>query len=267
MTFSYGTANYGYVDSHTIAIRGISGAGTTGVYIDDTPMPDSLDPRAVDIARIDVLKGPQCTLFGQRSLGGNLRLITVAPKPGTDAARFAGLGVIAGAQPTFCCSELGTNFDPADPTPSDRWHTLRALGVVLAFGSDWPCTWPPDPFVAMQQAVLRQKWRSPDTADIETEPFDGAQQGGAVPTGRIYQPEERISIGEAVGGYTLGAAYAAFADDRVGSLEVGKLADLAVLSQDVFSVAAQEISATRVEMTIVGGRVVYERAAGTARSR
>lgn len=81
LAFSYGTANWGYVDSHTIAIRGISGFGTTGVYIDDTPVPDSTDPRVLDIARIEVLKGPQGTLFGQSSLGGNLRLVTVQADP------------------------------------------------------------------------------------------------------------------------------------------------------------------------------------------
>jgi outer membrane receptor protein involved in Fe transport len=98
MTFSYGTANYGYVDSHTIAIRGISGLGTTGFYIDDTPVPDSLDPRVVDIARIEILKGPQGTLFGQSSLGGNLRLITVEPTPGADAAHYtAKVGDTSGA--------------------------------------------------------------------------------------------------------------------------------------------------------------------------
>ncbi len=98
MTFSYGTANYGYVDSHTVAIRGVSGVGTTGLYIDDTPVPDSLDPRVVDIARIEVLKGPQGTLFGQSSLGGNLRLITVTPTPGIDDRHFSSrLGGTSGA--------------------------------------------------------------------------------------------------------------------------------------------------------------------------
>ena len=79
MTFSYGTANYGYVDSHSIAIRGISGVGTTGVYIDDTPVPDSLDPRVVDIARIEVLKGPQGTLFGQNATGGAINYVAAKP--------------------------------------------------------------------------------------------------------------------------------------------------------------------------------------------
>jgi len=117
MTFSYGTANYGYVDSQTIAIRGVSDDGATNIYIDDTPVTDSLDPRVVDIARIEVLKGPQGTLFGQAFSGGNLRLITVAPKPDVDdrrlriehdfvvtdaeVVRFAKFSVIAGGRPTY----------------------------------------------------------------------------------------------------------------------------------------------------------------------
>ncbi len=176
-----------------------------------------------------------------------------------DAARFARLAVIAGVQPAFCCSEIGTNYDPKDPTPADRWHTLLASGVVLAFGSDWPCLWPPDPFVNIQQAVTRQIWRSPDTAGIETEPLDGARQGGAVPVpGKRYTPQEAIGVQDSVDAYTRGAAYAAFADDHVGSLTPGKYADIVVLSQDVFSVPAQEIGNTRVLLTMVGGKVVFE---------
>ncbi len=124
MTFSYGTANYGYVDSHTIAIRGISGAGTTGFYIDDTPVPDSLDPRVVDIARIEVLKGPQGTLFGQSSLGGNLRLITVAPRLGTDDIHAAvKLGGTSGAG----SPDYGGDF-AGSHTLIDDTLVVRAVG-------------------------------------------------------------------------------------------------------------------------------------------
>lgn len=176
-----------------------------------------------------------------------------------DAARQGALKVIAGAQPAFCCSDVGTNFDPSDPTASDRWRTLLSAHAILAFSSDWPCMWPPDPFVNLQQAVTRQIWRSPDTAVIETAPFDGANQGGAVAQpGKIYFPEERITVGEAVDAYTRGAAYASFYDDRVGTLKPGMLADLAVLSQDLFAVPAVAIGKTHVTLTMVGGRIVYE---------
>src|SRR5580704_16789434 len=85
LSFTYGGGPTGIADSKTVAIRGITGqnlfgtAGATGFYIDDTPVPGSLDPRVVDISSIEVLKGPQGTLYGESSLGGNVRLITRQP--------------------------------------------------------------------------------------------------------------------------------------------------------------------------------------------
>ena len=133
-----------------------------------------------------------------------------------DLPRFAALGVIADMQPTFCCGEDGGNFDPAEQIPSDRWQSLEQSGATLAFSSDWPCTWPPDPFVSMQQATTRQIWRSADTANIAGEPMDGAAQAGAAATGGVYVPAERITVEDAVRAYTRGSAYAAFADGEVG---------------------------------------------------
>jgi hypothetical protein len=174
-----------------------------------------------------------------------------------DLPRFKELGVIADMQPTFCCGEDGANFDPAQSIPSDRWHSLEEDGATLAFSSDWPCTWPPDPFVSIQQTATRQVWKSDDTANVTGQPVDGAAQGGAKPTGAIYVPEERIKVEQAVRAYTWGSAYAARKEDRLGTLESGKLADLAVLSQDIFSVSPNVIGKTRVTMTMVGGKVVY----------
>jgi outer membrane receptor protein involved in Fe transport len=85
ISFSYGGGPTGIADARTVAIRGITGqnlfgtAGATGFYIDDTPVPGSIDPRVLDIDNIEVLKGPQGTLFGESSLGGNVRLITKRP--------------------------------------------------------------------------------------------------------------------------------------------------------------------------------------------
>jgi len=174
-----------------------------------------------------------------------------------DLPRFASLGVVADMQPTFCCGEDGGNFDAANQIASDRWQSLVQNGAILAFSSDWPCTWPPDPFVSIQQAATRQIWRSADTANVAGETMDGAEQAGAVPTGTLYVPEERIAVEDAVRAFTQGSAYAAFADTRVGTLEVGKLADLAVLSQDIFTVNPLSIAKTRVTMTLVGGKIVY----------
>jgi outer membrane receptor protein involved in Fe transport len=78
--------------ARTVSIRGISGDNTTGFYIDDTPLPDSIDPRVLDVDHIEVLRGPQGTLYGARSMGGTVRIITKTPElEDYDAAVHAGL--------------------------------------------------------------------------------------------------------------------------------------------------------------------------------
>jgi iron complex outermembrane receptor protein len=94
ISFAYGGGPTGIADARTIAIRGITGqnlfgtAGATGFYIDDTPVPGSVDPRVLDIDNIEVLKGPQGTLFGESSLGGNVRLITKKPDLAADSIGY-----------------------------------------------------------------------------------------------------------------------------------------------------------------------------------
>jgi hypothetical protein len=175
-----------------------------------------------------------------------------------DIPRMAKLSLIASMQPTFCCDENGSNYDPRDRTTTDRWQSMEKSGVMLAFGSDWPCTWPPNPLVAIQEAVTRQIWRPAKGGnDFPGGTFDGAGQGGTVATKDAYVPEERLTVEQAVNAYTQGSAYARFSDDRIGTLEAGKEADLAVLSQDIFSIKPEEIGKTKVEMTLAGGKVVF----------
>ena len=177
--------------------------------------------------------------------------------PAEDLQRFAKLGIVVSTQPSFCCSDNGSNFDPQDKTITDRWHSLAQSGVTLAFSSDWPCTWPPDPFVGIEQVVRRTVWHASATSSMTGGIFDGGAQGGAVPSPSAYAPEESITVEQAVHAYTLGSAYARFSDDQLGTLENGKLADLAVLSQDIFSIASNDIAKTRVIFTMVGGKIVY----------
>jgi iron complex outermembrane receptor protein len=85
MSFAYGNGSTAgnpgtaFGDARTIAIRGVAGARTTGIYLDDTPLPGALDVRVLDLQGIEILKGPQGTLYGEGSLGGNVRLISNAP--------------------------------------------------------------------------------------------------------------------------------------------------------------------------------------------
>jgi len=98
LSFSYGSGPTGIADARAVAIRGITGqnlfgtSGATGFYIDDTPLPASVDPRIVDIDNIEVLKGPQGTLYGESSLGGNVRLITREPNPEMLSGSFSADG-------------------------------------------------------------------------------------------------------------------------------------------------------------------------------
>ena len=176
-----------------------------------------------------------------------------------DISRLKRLDTIAAMQPGFCCTENGLNWDPRRTEATDRWRTFKNRGVLLAFGSDWPCLFPPDPMMGIRAAVTRQIWHSTATAAIVGQSLDGAGQGGAVAVQTVYTPSERLSVQEAVEAYTAGSAYATFQEKQLGTLEPGKLADLIVLSQDIFSIAPETISTTRVLLTMVGGKVVYER--------
>ena len=93
--------------------------------------------------------------------------------------------------------------------------------------------------------MTREIWHSDDTADIIDLPLDGAAMAGARPTGKVYTPQQRITVRQAVDAYTQGSAYASFLDAEVGSLEPGKLADLAVLSQDIFRYPPGELAGRR----------------------
>jgi predicted amidohydrolase YtcJ len=187
-----------------------------------------------------------------------LRLEHADFAPAEDIPRMAKHSMIASMQPTFCCDENGSNYDPRDRTTTDRWQSMEKSGVRLAFGSDWPCTWPPNPLVAIQEAVTRTIWRPAKGGnDFPGGVFDGAGQGGTVPTKDSYVPEERLTVEQAVNAYTQGSSYARFSEVRIGTLEAGKEADLAVLSQDIFSVKPEEIGKARVVITMVAGKVVF----------
>ena len=114
-------------------------------------------------------------------------------------------------------------------------------GVLVSGGSDWPVT-TLDPMVGIHALVTRR-----------LEPLEN---------GETLNPTEAISVMEAIRIYTYNGAYTAFEEETKGSLEVGKLADLAVLSEDILTVAGDRIRELRTTMTIVDGRVVYEASAG-----
>jgi hypothetical protein len=159
-----------------------------------------------------------------------------------DIPRFGHLHVIAGMQPYHCYPEpnlfnvWARNVGPARLPYSFAWHDLAASGALLAFGSDWPVV-AINPFIGIQNAVTR-------------EDNDGHPAGGWV-------GKQKVTLDQALAAYTRDAAYAEFEEGTRGTLEAGKLADVIVLSQDLFHTPPRAIHQTHVELTIVAGRVVY----------
>jgi hypothetical protein len=159
-----------------------------------------------------------------------------------DIPRFGRLGVIASMQPLHAYPDEDTLNVWAPHVGAERaqrawaWHSIQSAGGVLAFGSDWPIV-TLSPWPGIQNAVTRQT-------------TEGRPAGG-------WLPSERVSLADAIKGYTLNAAFAGHREKDEGSLEVGKLADFIVISQDIFTVAPSKISDTQVLLTVVGGRVAY----------
>ena len=159
-----------------------------------------------------------------------------------DIPRFGKLGVIASFQPlhAYPDDDLVKVWVPSiGPERAQRgwpWRSIETTGGVLAFGSDWPIV-TLNPWPGVQNALTRQT--------TEGEPAGG------------WLPAERISLPDAIRGYTLGAAFAARREKTSGSIEPGKFADLIVLSQDLFMIGPTEIGKTEVLLTMVGGKVVY----------
>lgn len=88
----FGGPAYGYSSTRQMVIRGVAGANTTSLYLDDTPIPNVVDPRVLDLERVEILRGPQGTLFGASSMGGTVRLITKMADPATTSGKVDAQG-------------------------------------------------------------------------------------------------------------------------------------------------------------------------------
>jgi predicted amidohydrolase YtcJ len=170
-----------------------------------------------------------------------LRLEHATMISAADIRECARLKVVVSTQPMYV-GDLGRfvekRIGAARTAEVLPFRSLLDAGVVLAFGSDWSVE-PMKPLLGIYAAVTRR-----------TE--DGAHPNG-------LHPEQKITVAEAVHAYTVGAAYAEGQEREKGSIERGKLADMVVLSEDIFHVDPVEIEKVQVDMTVFGGKVVYER--------
>ena len=154
-----------------------------------------------------------------------------------DVERFHKLGIIASVQPVHT---------PADIDIAERYwgkrcklayafKTLLDSGAHVVFGSDAPIE-TLNPWMGIHAAITRHRIGEKES----------------------WYPEEKVSLSDAISAYTRWAGYASYEENLKGSIEVGKLADMIVLSQDVFKIKPEEIPNTKIEYTILGGRIVYE---------
>jgi hypothetical protein len=158
-----------------------------------------------------------------------------------DIRQFASQHVIASMQPYHAIDDgrwADGRIGPERVKGTYAFRSLLDAGVMLAFGSDWSVA-PMDPIMGIYAAATRRT-------------LDGKHPGGWI-------PEQKISVPEAIRAYTMGSAYASFDERSKGSIEPGKVADIAVLSMDILSVDPTEIATARVVMTVFDGRIIYER--------
>jgi predicted amidohydrolase YtcJ len=160
-----------------------------------------------------------------------------------DIPRFNTLGVIGSVQPVFGPSYGQTiqsffedRLGVRGAKFTNIWKTLLQANALLAFGTDWPVE-SLNPMEGIYSAVSRKS-----VADK---------------TGNAWLQDESLSIEKALELYTLGAAYASFEEDIKGSLKEGKLADIVVLSKDIFTIPEEEILNTEVVYTLLGGKIIY----------
>lgn len=157
-----------------------------------------------------------------------------------DIPRFTKLGVIPSMQPTHCITDkrfCEKRIGKERSRGAYAWRSLLNTGSILAFGTDYQVE-PLNPMEGLYAAVTRKDRLGED--------------------GNGWFPEQKLTMEEAIKYYTLGSAYSQFMENRKGILKPGYLADIVITDKDLLTIPESEIMKTRIDYTIVGGRVVYE---------
>jgi predicted amidohydrolase YtcJ len=166
-----------------------------------------------------------------------------------DIPRLAPAGIIASMQPTHQTSDrlmAEKRLGPNRLAGAYAWQTVLKSGAKLAFGTDFPVE-SSNPFPGLSAAISRQ--------DMEGQPPGG------------WIPAERLTFEQALQAYTRGAAYAGFAEDKIGSLEPGKWADFVIVDRDPTKVDPQSLARTQVLETWIAGKKIWERAPSAVTER
>jgi predicted amidohydrolase YtcJ len=211
----------------------IAGADAAGLQVEVHAIGDRAIAELLDIyARVAQKNGPKDRRF---------RIEHAQHLRPAEVPKFAAQGVIASMQPYHAVDDgrwADRRLGPERRRGAYAFRWLLDAKATVAFGSDWDVA-PLSPILGIAAAVTRAT-------------IDGKQPGGWV-------PEQKIRPEEALKAYTVTAAYAAFEEKDKGSLEVGKLGDFVVLSDDPLTVAPEKIEKIAVDETVVGGKVVFSR--------
>jgi len=159
----------------------------------------------------------------------------------SDITRFAELEVIASMQPTHCITDkrfAEKRIGLERCKGAYAWQRLLDAGVHIAFGTDWPVE-PIDPLEGLYAAVTRKDRAGED--------------------GEGWFPDQKLSMEKAIELYTLGSAYGEFMEGRKGMIKEGYLGDIVIFNNDLMTISHDQIMTSKVDYTIVGGKIVYKR--------
>jgi predicted amidohydrolase YtcJ len=215
-----------------IMLKRVEGADQAGLQVMIHAIGDEANLRILDIYKETVAKnGPRDRRF---------RIEHAQHLRASEISRFGAQQVVASMQPyheaddgRWCEKRIGKERSKG----TYAFRTLLDTSAKLAFGSDWPVA-TLNPLEGIKAAVTRQT-------------LDGKHPQG-------WFPEQRITLDEAIRAFTVGSAYAEFADGVKGTIAVGKLADVVILDRDIYKISPAEIEHARVVLTLMDGRVVHE---------
>jgi predicted amidohydrolase YtcJ len=214
-----------------IMLKRVAGADKVGLQVMIHAIGDEANMRILDIYREAAEKnGPRDRRF---------RIEHAQHLRPAEIERFGKQKVIASMQPYHAADDGRWCDKRIGPERSKDTYAFRSLlqaGAVLAFGSDWTVA-PLNPMEGLKAAVTRQT-------------LDGKHPDG-------WHPEQKLTLDEAIRAFTVGSAYAEFAENVKGTITPGKLADVVMLDRDLYRIPAAEIDKARVLLTLMDGRVVW----------